>query len=172
MKSKPVFVKHVACPSCGGLTRCDYVTVGQRMTWWCKNKLCGKQYTWVELSDGTIDVEPTGVVILRAVVGMEFRPSSKDDRLRIQVDSSIDMADSDDEKTRHLQYYLEEHTCPVNYLGVLEVRHYDGKAKRWDNDPHGLFKARWWSLGKARHAGEYAHVEREPGSKVFRFPRD
>lgn len=32
------------------------------------------------------------------------------------------------------RYYYEEHTCPVNWLGVLEVK--VGK----DADPHGLFR--------------------------------
>ncbi len=172
MKSKPVFVKHVACPSCGVLTRCDRVATGQRMTWWCSNKQCGKQYTWVELEDGTIDAEPTGVVHLKVMVELEFRPVSEEDRLRIRIEGIIDGTVSANENTHHLKYYLEEHTCPVNYLGVNELMYFNGKSRTWDHDPHGLFKARWWSIGKARHSGEYAKIERAAGSKVFRFPRD
>lgn len=124
MKQQPAYVPHVACPSCGNLSRIDFAIKNYKYTWWCHNEDCGKQYSWTWNDDESIDAEPTGTVIERNSVLLELPPQTESIYLILKGT-----------KGKNTEYLYNEHQCPSNYLrDVTEVYIND------DPDPHGLFK--------------------------------
>lgn len=130
----PVFVKHIACPSCGELTKADHIEAGREMTWWCGNEDCGKQYRWKELPDGRIESEPTGVVVDRVAVLLEGP-----DKMLLIVNHGRHSKDGVVTAPVSM-YFFEEHTCPINLLRAAEIV----VAPDGDSDKHGLFMPLGW----------------------------
>lgn len=117
---------HVSCPSCGKLSVIDYTTKGQKYTWRCHNDDCGKQYSFVQNEDGTIDAEPTGVVVERCSVLLKMPPQKENVFLIVRGTKS----DVDNQV-----YFYNEHTCPTNYFSEVEELYLGDRE-----DPHGLFE--------------------------------
>jgi len=72
---------------------------------------------------------------IEQVVQLEIPPQTKPITLYVKGQRFSDQPDpwSQDPPLSNLEYYYEEHTCPINYLHhALEVRLGD------DADPHGL----------------------------------
>lgn len=132
--------RYIACPACGkGEHQVSHLNPGQKTAWYCQSDTCGRRFSLEVLTNGDISVGvlperkvPT-LVTLRSeqpvtlvVKGMQFVKDGETPRFT---------GDPRDEDEYHPDnYFYNEHTCPTNYLNVLELRTDDG-----DTDPHGVF---------------------------------
>ena len=119
--------KYVKCPSC--LTKdvpVGHLSVGFKASWYCD--ACGAKFDLIVLGEGISTSIVPGEraektqVTLKSTGPMTILVEGR----RYRGPSSVEPDDA---------YYYNEHTCPVNYLGVLKV--VDGSG---DDDPHGIFE--------------------------------
>lgn len=126
MKQEPTYLPHVACPSCGALSKIDYTIKGRGYTWWCGNDECGKQYQWMQNEDGSINAEPTGIHVKKTSTLLVLEPQKENIFLIVKGFKNTQ---------EHNEYYYNEGTCPTNYLNESEEIYLGDHP-----DPHGLFK--------------------------------
>ena len=130
----PVFVPNVERPSCGRQSPIDYIQKDTEYRWWCGNGECGRQYRFIwRSSDGLIESEPTGVVLLPATMLIKLPPQAED--VFVAVDCTRDARETMDQTKHQNAFRIDENSCPSNLF-------YNGREV-WiggESDPHGLFR--------------------------------
>lgn len=121
----------VACPTCGRLSTIDHVEIGETMIWRCDDQ-CGVHYQFTRLSETEVDIEPTGVVHNQVYALMQLKT---DETLTIMVKHDRNTAESEEEFLKGMKYFLNENTCPTNYLRGIRAIFIGEQA-----DQHGLFE--------------------------------
>lgn len=122
----------IECPYCGeGESRIDHLKTGADFgAWYCDE--CGGSYRGVRTGDGA-EIELLEGKIRRVLIELSY---AEDPSLKIVI-KGIEFEDvkgvSADYPQAH-EYYYNEGTCPINYLGVDQIKFKD------DTDPHGIFK--------------------------------
>ncbi len=137
MIQNPVYdaTRYIVCPGCGkGPKQVSHLEVGAKTAWYCDE--CGVRFRLHVLSADAVDCEvipgerkEKTIVTLRSEVPVT---------IRVEGMNLINRENFDDDGTTpelRDRYFYEEHTCPTNFLGVLNVSDDAG-----DTDPHGIFK--------------------------------
>ena len=127
--------RYVACPACGkGEHQVSHLAVGTRTAWYCHEEGCRRRFSLTVVSGGYVVLE---VMNERCVATLVTLRSSKPVTIVVEGMRFVKDGDVQDEmeEARQDRYFYEEHTCPTNYLRVLEVRDDSG-----DKDPHGIFE--------------------------------
>ena len=115
---------YVHCPSCENkCSTVDHLTDGFVSSWVCEN--CGVMYD-IKMEEGIISVSSTNKINTKKFVF--FKNSN------IGLIVKITSFDSEQEQ---MQYFYDEHTCPINYMSnVIAVIN----LETGDDDPHGIFE--------------------------------
>lgn len=123
---------YLKCPSCG---RHHFIVghlkPGQKVTWPCDE--CGGHFHMECRADGVFIVERLKRRTIRTLVTLE---STGPVRLIVKgMRSTDDNGNPDPQDDEHDEYFYNEHTCPVNFLGVEKVI----DPASGSEDPHGIF---------------------------------
>jgi len=124
--------RYIVCPTClKGEHRVDHLLAGTKTSWYCNNVECGRRFHLEVLKDGRVVTEPEDERTIPTVVTLESKGP-----VRIEVQGFVIVKDGQEPDFSHDEYHYNEHTCPVNYLGVEEVI----DPTTGDEDPHGIFQ--------------------------------
>jgi len=133
-KLKPVTKHYITCPFCNtdgteGPGSADHLIQNNTSfgPWYCKS--CGKAI-YGKTENGDVFVEKSDKTLEESLVLLRLDPQQQSIFLIVKgriFDGKLD-EDSD-------QYLYEQHTCPTNFLGDVEV-----VIIGEDNDSHGLFE--------------------------------
>jgi hypothetical protein len=137
--------RHVVCPSCGKPAgTIDHMiedairrgTPSWICGWYCDR--CGEEYKGHVFADGTANVEKTGKQKVETRALLKLEPLKGDVFIEVEGMTFLGVGETIDGKdlVEDSRYYYEEHTCPTNYLRVVQELWEGGGG----HDPHGLFK--------------------------------
>ena len=122
---------YVVCPACGGEGFRTPVSPRGSGPWSCP--ACGVEFHMRVTPEGSVELRRTGNVSLRALHLLRRGDEDSENALYLVVQGvSFQNEQGFDEDTA--AYHYNEGTCPVNYLGVVEV--VEGTTR----DPHGCFE--------------------------------
>jgi predicted RNA-binding Zn-ribbon protein involved in translation (DUF1610 family) len=137
LKSETKTETSIICPNCGedsGIKVDVYKKLGLPYTFLsgtCES--CGREYSKVtinSLSDVEVELKDTFSVDQYVLLKME--PQKNPVYIVIKAKDFGRGGDAKDDDSK--RYYYEEHSCPINYLGVVLI------AEGGDTDPHGIFE--------------------------------
>lgn len=139
--------RRLTCPECGRFSwpmEHIFNDVGDRRQpvafgpWYCER--CHWGIIGRAIDELTVEVERHTDRCIPTRVTLEGpQPADGSAPLRIVVEGRLFVEGDrtpviDDEQREQDRYFYEEHTCPKNFLHVLEVQQGD------DRDPHGVFR--------------------------------
>lgn len=127
------------CPHCNAHTdsRLDHLEVGASFGPWDCDE-CGMPYGGVfQGADTVLKKREKTSERIPAMVLLEFPPSDKPVRFLLSGTRFRYLKDTDspEEAENSVRFFYEEHSCPTNWLGEVEMVIFDGDA-----DPHGFLR--------------------------------
>ncbi|HVZ88069.1 MAG TPA: hypothetical protein VHG72_13945 [Polyangia bacterium] len=137
--------RHVVCPSCNKAAGTidhmieDAIRLGEPSRicgWFCDR--CGWEYAGTVYADGSATVEKTGKRKIETRVLLKLEPLKGDVFIEVEGMTFLGVGETIEGKDliEDSRYYYEEHTCPTNYLRVVQEL-WEGD---YGHDPHGMFR--------------------------------